>query len=88
MPCSSHNLIFIGIMKGNRMIEKYIALLDQEVIITYTDGARVRGIWIDCLEAEDVGDDERAEDAVLIQAGEELIEIFISEIKKIEKLIY
>ena len=55
------------------MIEKYIALLDQDVIINCTDGTKVCGIWIDCLEAEDVGDDERAEDAALIQTGDELI---------------
>ena len=66
------------------MIEKYIALLDQDVIINCTDGTKVRGIWIDCLEAEDVGDDERAEDAVLIQTGDELIEIFDSEIENIQ----
>lgn len=65
------------------MIEKYLSLLDQDVVIACTDGTQVRGIWIDCLEAEDVGDDERAEDAVLIQQGEELIEIFASEIKDI-----
>ena len=66
------------------MIGKYLSLLDQDVIITCTDGTQVRGIWIDCLEAEDVGDDERAEDAVLIQQSEELIEIFVSEIKDIQ----
>ena len=30
------------------MIEKYIALLDQSVVVTCTDGKTVRGKWIDC----------------------------------------
>ena len=53
------------------MIEKYISLLDQSVVVTCTTGKTVRGKWIDCLDAED--------------AGEELIEVYESEIKAIQK---
>ena len=41
------------------MIEKYISLLDQSVVVTCTTGKTVRGKWIDCLDAEDTGEDER-----------------------------
>lgn len=67
------------------MIEKYIALLDQNVVVTCTDGKAVHGRWIDRLDAEDAGDDERQEDSILIQNGDELIEIYESEIKAIQK---
>lgn len=36
------------------MIEKYISLLDQSVVVTCTTGKTVRGKWIDCLDAEDM----------------------------------
>lgn len=70
------------------MIEKYISLLDQTVVVTCVDGKTVRGKWVDCLDAEDAedaGDDERQEDSILIQNGDELIEIYESEIKAIQK---
>jgi len=59
------------------MIEKYISLLDQSVVVTCTTGKTVRGKWIDCLDAEDAGEDERQEDSILIQNGDELIEVDI-----------
>ena len=67
------------------MIEKYISLLDQTVVVTCVDGKTVRGKWVDCLDAEDADDDERQEDSILIQNGDELIEIYESEIKAIQK---
>lgn len=67
------------------MIEKYISLLDQSVVVTCTTGKTVRGKWIDCLDAEDAGEDERQEDSILIQSGDELIEVYESEIKAIQK---
>ena len=67
------------------MIEKYISLLDQSVVVTCTTGKTVRGKWIDCLDAEDAGEDERQEDSILIQNGDELIEVYESEIKAIQK---
>ena len=45
----------------------------------------MRGKWIDCLDAEDAGEDERQEDSILIQNGDELIEVYESEIKAIQK---
>lgn len=71
--------------RSRKMIEKHIALLDQNVVVTCTDGKAVHGRWIDCLDAEDAGDDERQEDSILIQNGDELIEIYESEIKAIQK---
>lgn len=67
------------------MIEKHIALLDQNVVVTCVDGKTVHGRWIDCLDAEDAGEDERQEDSILIQNGDEFIEIYESEIKAIQK---
>lgn len=67
------------------MIEKYISLLDQSVVVTCTTGETVRGKWIDCLDAEDAGEDESQEDSILIQNGDELIEVYESEIKAIQK---
>lgn len=67
------------------MIEKYISLLDQTVVVTCVDSKTVRGKWVDCLDAEDADDDERQEDSILIQNGDELIEIYESEIKAIQK---
>ncbi len=48
-------------------------------------GKTVRGKWIDCLGAEDAGEDERQEGSILIQNGDELIEVYESEIKAIQK---
>lgn len=67
------------------MIEKYISLLDQTVVVTCVNGKTARGKWVDCLDAEDASDDERQEDSILIQNGDELIEIYESEIKAIQK---
>lgn len=67
------------------MIEKYISLLDQSVVVTCANGKTVHGRWIDCLDAEDAGEDERQEDSILIQNGDELIEVYESEIKAIQK---
>lgn len=67
------------------MIEKYIALLDQNVVVTCVDGKIVHGRWIDCLDAEDAGEDERQEDSILLESGEELIEVYESEIRTIQK---
>lgn len=67
------------------MIEKYIALLDQNVVVTCVDGKTVHGKWIDCLDAEDAGDDERQEDSILLENGAELIEVYASEIRAIQK---
>lgn len=67
------------------MIEKYISLLDQSVVVTCANGKTARGRWIDCLDAEDAGEDERQEDSILIQNGDELIEVYESEIKAIQK---
>lgn len=67
------------------MIQKYIGLLDQSVIVTCTDGLEVHGLWIDCLDAEDANDEERQEDSILIERGGELIEIYESEIRTIQK---
>ena len=67
------------------MIEKYISLLDQSVVVTCMTGKTARGKWIDCLDAEDAGEDERQEDSILIQNGDELIEVYESEIKAIQK---
>lgn len=67
------------------MIEKYISLLDQSVVVTCANGKTVHGKWIDCLDAEDTGEDERQEDSILIQNGDELIEVYESEIKAIQK---
>lgn len=67
------------------MIEKYISLLGQSVVVICTTGEAVRGKWIDCLDAEDAGEDERKEDSILLQNGDELIEVYESEIKTIQK---
>ena len=48
-------------------------------------GKTVRGKWIDCLDAENAGEDERQEDSILIQNGDKLIEVYESEIKAIQK---
>lgn len=67
------------------MIEKYISLLDQCVVVTCANGKAVCGKWIDCLDAEDAGEDERQENSILIQNGDEFIEVYESEIKAIQK---
>lgn len=67
------------------MIKKYIKLFGQSIVVTYTDGKTMQGQWIDCLDAEDAGDEERQEDSILLESGDALIEIYESEIKSIQK---
>ncbi len=66
------------------MIGPYISLLDEDVVVICTDGTIVRGEWIDCLNGEDANEDERQEDSILMQSGEDLIEVYDSEIKSIQ----
>ncbi len=66
------------------MIEKHIALLDHNVIVTCIDGKTIHGKWIDCLDAEDASDEERQEDSILVEHGEFLTEIYESDIKNIQ----
>lgn len=67
------------------MIDEYISLLDQNVMVTCINGDILRGKWVDCLDAADAGEDERQEDSILIQSEDRLIEIYESEIKAIRK---
>ncbi len=68
------------------IIDENIRLLDKEVLVICTDGNIVRGEWIDILEAEDAGDDERQEDSILIQGRDGLTEIYRTEIKEIREI--
>ena len=70
--------------RRNKVIGKYISLLDEDVVVICTDGTIVRGEWIDRLNGEDANEEERQEDSILIQSGEDLIEVYDSEIKSIQ----
>lgn len=67
-------------------LKEYKQLFNSYVNVICTDGDIIIGVWDDILNAFDAAEDERQEDSILVKEDSgRLVELYVSEIKKIEK---
>ena len=65
-------------------IKEKISLFEHDVIVICCDGQVYRGMWYDCIDAEDRDEDEQQEDSIIIETPYSLHEIYESEIESIQ----